>query len=1112
MEAKGFLKTVLTGIKIDPARTTDIPAIKLDVAAVQQTVEVSEVTQAVVTSNAEVATTITKPQIQNLPMLDRSPLGFLLTQAGINYGRGATTVNGQRSTYVNVTLDGINVQDNYIRTNDLDFLPNLLLLDQVAEVTVTTSNSGASAAGGSAQVTFVTPSGTNQYHGNLYWSNRNSALAANTWFNNQSNVAIPFLNQNQGGGSLGGPVFKNKLFFYTNYEAFRLKQQSTINATVPTADARQGIYTYRDSGGNVQKVNILRAMGVTADSTMAALLAKVPGPENINNNNVGDSTAAFTRNTAGYRFRQRSNRTRDNLTAKGDFLPSTKHSFSATYTWNRDINDRTDQGTTFGAFPTVQNDADRNLLSTSWRWSPKPNMTNEARFGFNLAPSIFLASAEVPQFYVTGMFYTNPINTFRSQGRYTNSFYYADNASYVRGPHTLTFGFQGQSLRIEPYNDAGITPSYGLGIGQGITGLSGTQLPGINSSDLSAANSMLASLAGYYSSYTQTYNVTSRTSGFVNGATSRRNLRYENLAFYAQDAWRLSRRVTATLGVRWDYYTSVDERDSLALFPVLQNGNAISTLMNPATTLDFAGKAVGKPWYNADKNNFAPNAGLAWDVFGNGKTAVRAGYSLSYVNDSVVQSLNNNQSTNAGLQQTVTASGIGGRFGGAVAAIPTPTFKVPRTLADNYAVSSSSAAGMPDPGLATPYVQQWSLGIQQAIKGTIVEVRYVGNHATKSIRGIDYNQVLINDLLPDFQKAQNNGLLAQRASGIFDPQYNANIAGSQQIPFFARLPNNGLLTNATVRSYIQTGQVGELGSYYQTARANGTVNFYRNPNILGANVLTNYSNSTYNGLQVDVTRRFFKGLQFQANYVYSKVMSDAAGNNQTNFEPFLDNNNPKIERSRAADYDITHVLKSNWHYELPMGPGRRFNYGPLNRVLGGWSVSGIFTMQSGTPFSVLSGRGTLNRAGRSANNTATTTLNKAELDELFQFRMTGTGPYFVAASALNPADGRAVASDGATPFAGQVFYQPVAGNIGALQRNYFSGPTIWDVDMKVSKVTRIREKHVVELRMDATNVFNHPAFYMGDMTITSTTFGKITSLINPGSTRRLLQFALYYRF
>src|SRR5689334_1915572 len=244
VEAKGFLTAKVSDVKVDPGSSRDIPAIKLDVAGVSQSVEVTTASDTVETSNAEMTTTISQSQIQALPVINRSPLGFLQTQAGINNAAGNTTVNGQRSTYVNVTLDGINVQDNFIRTNDVDFLPNLLLLDQVAEVTVTSSNASSASYGGSSQVQFTTPSGGNEYYGSAYWSNRNNYFAANTWFNNKAGTGIPFLNQNQLGGSIGGPVLKNKLFFYSNFEAFRLRQQSSINTTVLTPDARNGIFTY----------------------------------------------------------------------------------------------------------------------------------------------------------------------------------------------------------------------------------------------------------------------------------------------------------------------------------------------------------------------------------------------------------------------------------------------------------------------------------------------------------------------------------------------------------------------------------------------------------------------------------------------------------------------------------------------------------------------------------------------------------------------------------------------------------------------------------------------------------------------------------------------------
>jgi hypothetical protein len=1104
VDAKGFLKVVLSDVKVNPSRATDIPTIKIEVATVTQSVEVTTAKESVETSHAEVSTTIQRSQIQNLPILNRSPLGFLQTQAGINNARGSTTVNGLRPTYVNVTLDGINVQDNYIRTNDVDFLPNLLLIDQVSEVTVITSNASAANMGGSAQVQFVTPSGTNNFHGNAYWSNRNNWFAANTWFNNQSGVARPFLNQNQLGGSIGGPVIKNKLFFYTNYEAFRLKQGTPQNHTILTEDARKGIFTYV-AGGATQKVNILQAAGLSGDSSIAAMLQKVPTTGN--NFNVGDSTNALLRNTTGYTFNKRNNRTRDNVTAKGDYIFSPRNSFTATYTWNRDILDRPDSDPTFEVVPSVKNDGATKLLSVAWRTNPTPSLTNEVRFGFNWAPAVFLASQDIPSYYLTGTAFTNPINSYRTQGRNTDTYNFADNANWVKGRHTLAFGAQGQLVRIEQYNDGGITPTYTVGLGTN-TGLTTAQLPGVSASDLSAANNLLSTLAGYMSAYTQTYNVSSRTSGFVNGYTNLRHNTFDNYAFYGQDSWRLSRKLTMTLGLRWDYYTPVDEKDSLALLPVLQNNNVISTMLSANTMLDFAGKSIGRPWYQPDRNNFAPNIGLAWDPTGEGKWAVRAGYSLAYVNDNMIRAVDNSQGTNAGLASTVSASGLSGQLRNGVPAIKTPDFKVPRSLADNYALSSTSAAAMPVPDMVTPYVQQFSLGVQRTIGKFLIDARYVGNHSTKSVRGFDYNQVIISQMLPDFLKAQSNGALAQKATGTYNPSYNPSIAGSQPLPFFALFDSR--LTNATVISNIQTGQVGELGSFYQTGRFNGPVSFFANPNILGANALTNYSNASYNGFQLDVTHRFSHGFQFQGNYVFSKVMSDAAGDGQTNFEPFLDINNAKIEKARVAASDLTHVIKVNGVYELPFGKGRRYNPGNvvLSRLLEGWKTAAIVTSQSGPPFSVLSARGTLNRAGRSTLETANTSLNKSQLDEIFQLRMTGSGPFFVPAS-VKGADGRAVAADGAAPFDGQVFFQPGAGTIGGLQRGYFSGPWVFNMDTHIAKVMRIKERHSLELRMDATNIFNHPTFFVGDQTISSTNFGKITSTYYG---RRTMQFALYYRF
>ena len=178
-----------------------------------------------------------------------------------------------------MTLDGINIQDNYIRDNALDYTPNKLLIGQVRQMTLVSSNGNAAAFGGATETAFSTPSGTNQFHGEAFWYNRNNAFAANDWFNNQSGIAAPFLNQNQLGGSIGGPINKDKLFFYTNYEAVRDHQQTPVTATVLTPSARSGIFTYNTTAGTTRSVNLLTLRGITAiDPVMQKLLDQVPGP------------------------------------------------------------------------------------------------------------------------------------------------------------------------------------------------------------------------------------------------------------------------------------------------------------------------------------------------------------------------------------------------------------------------------------------------------------------------------------------------------------------------------------------------------------------------------------------------------------------------------------------------------------------------------------------------------------------------------------------------------------------------------------------------------------------------------------------------------------------
>ena len=654
----------------------------------------------------------------------------------------------------------------------------------------------------------------------------------------------------------------------------------------------------------------------------------------------------------------------------------------------------------------------------------------------------------------------------------------------------------------------GVVPTYSLAMGSGQPALSSRNLPGVSSTDLATANSLLATLGGYVDGYSQTFNVTSRSSGFVANSPFIRHFIDNSYSFYAQDKWKLLPNLTVTLGLRYQLPGVVDEADSLELSPVLQ-GTAEQTLLSNAT-LNFAGSSAGRPWYRREWKDFAPNFGFAWDVFGDGKTAVRGGYSISYVNDQEILAPEDLLEMNTGLQGIAATTGLSNRVSTGLPQIVPPTYQVPLTVADNYANNPFNAVGMIDPNLKHPYVQQYSIGIQHQAKGTLFEARYVGNHMVGGYRAFDFNQVVINQngFLPDFLRAQNNGWLAMAQSGVFNPNYNASIPGSQPLTVFPKLARSAL-SDPNVLYYLQTGEVGELGNYLQTNGMNGLVNFYQNPNALGTDLLTNYSSSSYNSLQLEARHQMRSGLSFEANYTFSKVLSDADGDVQSRLQHFLDINNPGIERSRA-NFDLTHMIKADGFYELPFGKGHQLHYRPLDRVIGGWIFGSTMTWQSGAPFSILSGRGTLNRESRSYYNGADTILGGAQLANVVKFQMTGNGP-MIDFPIRHQSSRRNGSQHGwRAGFPGPGLFQSRRGHSRhacSAACSAAPGPSISTCALK--KTVNITETKKVELLMDAFNALNHPTFWSGDQNINATTFGVVSSMFY---TPRIVQFGLHYTF
>jgi hypothetical protein len=1131
VRAAGFTGYVQENVVIDPARQTSLAPIHLALQTATQTIDVMGTSVAVDTNSAEVSNTVSTSQVSGLPVLDRQINNLFYTQPGVNSnGRADTAINGVRAQDTNVTLDGVNIQDNFIRINGLDYLPNKLTIGEVSELTVGTSNLSPTLGGNASNISLSSPSGSDQYHGSAYWYNRNSFLSANDWFNNSDGVARSQLNLNQFGGTVGGPIKKDKLLFYAAYETYDLKQQSPQLYTILTPTARQGILQYRVNGtGPIQQFNVLQNPGATPaplaiDKYIASILTLVP--------TVGNSAdAGDGLNTTGYQFNQRSDIRRDSIVGKMDYVPSERHNISGTFRWNRDNDDRPGIGNSFSEVPPVSNQNKAYLFSGAWRWSASANFTNELRGGGNLTTAPFNVSGTTAPFLLAGTLMTNPINTFLPQGRTSDVYNLQDNANWTRGKHSITFGVQTQQVRIAPYNYAGIVPTYDLGpYSNGVPyGYGVGDIPGASATDTNTANALLGTIAGIIGgsatsgglSASQTYNITSQTSGFVPGAAQRQNLSFNDYAAYTSDSWKVAHRLTVNLGVRWDYFPPVAETNNLLIQPQLINNDPVQTLLGNST-LTFQGKHL----YNASKTNFAPNVGIAWDPFGNGKTAIRAGYSIAYAQDDILEAVLSTATANSGLTGTSNLNNAF-YFTAAPPTLPAPPFQIPITTQQNFintggsfvngvTVGGNNVQGLINPNLATPYVQQWNVGIQHEWKGMVFEASYLGNHAVGLLRQIDLNQIRVNQggFLQDFNNARSNGVLSQAAGAGFNPAYNPAIAGSVQLPFFNSLPSGGSLSSTTVRSDILSSQIGSLAQFYQSLgyypSTQPGYSYFPNPLTLYSSELTNFSQSNYNGLQVQVRKRTSSGIQFQVSYVYSKALSDTSV--ERGLDPILDNNNPGLERARAP-WDLTQAFKVNHFIPIPLGQGHRFTFGRMNPFFSGWALSGFVLLQSGAPVSILSARGTLNRSARSGENTVDSTDTLSQLQSLSGVFMTGNGPYFINPSAIG-SNGAGVAPDGTAPFAGQIFSNPGAGTVGSLQRRDLDGPAFYNYNMAIVKDTRIKERYKIQLRADFYNLFNHPNFFVGDQNINSLTFGKITSMATSpeGVTSREIQFGLLFSF
>ena len=1112
-------------------------SVELTVGQISEAVQVVAGQSLVQTTSPEVSSTVAQRQILDIPLLGRDITNLIKLQAGVPgiSNRATTAINGGRATWTQVTLDGVNIQDNFIRTNSLDFLPNRPTSDNVAEFSITTAVAGADAAGGATHVRMVTPSGTNSLRGSVFEFNRDANLAANSFFNNAAGVDKPTLERHQFGGRVGGPVMRNRLFFWAHYEGYRQQTQEPQNVTIPANDDfLDGVFRYVALDGSVRSVNVMQLSGLAIDQKLRSeFLSKLPRASNVNNFLRGNSVAGRLLNTAGYQFNQTDDSTRDQFTTRFDYNLSRTQQLEGIYSYYTDRDDRTDIDVITPEKPLAYTVGPRHRVVGAWRATLGSGFQNELRGGANLTGVDFKTDWDFGGgvLYNTVLGIDNPVGGFRSggaptfafqpQGRTSDVYQFSDTASWLTGRHQVQMGGNWQRQRINPYNYAGQFPEASFGFSAAAPAnvqLQSAMFPGgISAADLNNANLTAAMLGGVVSQVRQVFQVRDATSGFVPGIPANERYTLDNIALYVQDSWRWKPNFTVRAGLKWEYYSPLHEDDNLGFLPILNGAPIENVMLDPKTAVTF----VDGGFYQKDLNNFAPTAGFAWDLTNDGKTAVRGGYSLTYVNEETINVGSGASRGNAGLTTTVLLTNQYRTVSAGVPLPTTPAFLSTRTLADQLALSPTAVLWGIDPGLASPKVHEVSVGIQrELVADWAVEARYVGTFGRDVWRGVDLNQMRISpEFLADFNRARNNGFLAQAAGLGFVPAFNPAVAGSQPLTI---LPQYGI-TGANVTNNLQTNAVGGLIDFYlQNRVAGAAAAFLPNPGTYAADLVQNGGFTDYHSVQLEARRQVNRGLFAQVNYTWSHTNTDSAGQGQNRFEAFMDNSRRNLGTGRSF-FHQTHVVNANAIYQLPFGDGRRWlndDGGLVNGLVGDWQVGAIVAWQSGSPFSIFSGRGTVNRPGRSncpagtvqICNTAVSSLSVDEIKDLLGiYKMPDGRIFWIDPRVVDPATGRAVGADNqgnTAGFAGQVFFNPAAGEVGNLPVLAFDGPPQFRVDLALSKRVRFGPRSL-EFKGEAFNLLNTPSFFRGDMDINSTTFGRLTS-VNVES--RIVQLSVRFDF
>ena len=676
VSATGFKTVVIQNLKID-AGTAANQNVTLEIGAASESVVIQGGAEVLQTQSANISTTLNVKQIINLPLVSRNALNFIVFLPGVD-SPGITrdaTINGLPENAINITLDGINVQDNNNKTTDGFFARVAPRLDAIEEVTVSTATPGAdNGGGGSAQIKFVTRQGTNELHGSLYEYHRNPALNSNYWFSNRNSA--PFNKEtgqncttadydpdkckaqrariltNQFGFRVGGPIRvpkifdgRNKAFFFVNYEEFRLPNASNEVRTILNTRTQNGIFRYNVvSGGQtlVREINLLELAArnnqtATLDPTIAKLLADIRGTTS-----KGNVTPLTDPNLEQFNFTTPGNNITYFPTVRFDVNMTDKHHLELTWNYQK-LNSTPDflnnRDEAFPGFPNRGSQiGDRFTGSMAVRSTLSSVIVNEARVGLSGGPSRFNPEASAATFSdavanqggfnlaISAAGISNATSTPNASRRNPLLRDFSDTLTWTRGSHNLSFGGQLTQLNLTLHSRPLLVPGITFGVNANDPAASmfnaanaATNFPGSSDADRTRAQNIYAVLTGRVTAITASALLNEETGKYEYLGESVNRGRQREYSLYAQDAWRARPNLTLNFGLRWVVqgpFTAMNDGYTTVrvedLYGVSGNGNLFKPGTLTGSPTRFIPFKKGDRAYNVDYSNFAPNLGIAW--------------------------------------------------------------------------------------------------------------------------------------------------------------------------------------------------------------------------------------------------------------------------------------------------------------------------------------------------------------------------------------------------------------------------------------------------------------------------------------------------------------------